>query len=188
MTSKFLLIDFDQNQARINDFSLLIKKLFKKEVISVPLLDIKKDVHYFSERFSLAALTLENYILDDSTYWSCKKDYLSVFYLFGNYSENYLSKLSLFENYLSKNLIVFPSVMGENIEEEWVFGNIIGMIKWSSSLFKIDSSMLKDVYNNGNSSGGYYKESDDYKYRLWFASRIGMDVKLLNDLDSYRKL
>lgn len=188
MSSKFLLIDFDQNQARINDFSLSINKLFNKEVISIPLLNIKNDVKYFSKCFSLAALTLENFILNDSTYWSYRKDYLSVFYLFGNYSENYLSKLRLFENYVSKNLIIFPSVKGENLEEEWIFGNIIGMIKWSSSLFKIDNSMLKDIYNNGNSSGGYYKEFDEYKYRLWFASRIGMDVKLLNDLDSYTEL
>lgn len=185
MTSKFLLIDFDQNQERIEDFSLSINKLFDKEVVSIPLLDIKKDneIKYFSENFSLAAFSLENFTFNDPSYWSFKKYYTSVFYLFGNYSESCLIKLKMFKDYSPKNLILFPSISDKDTSEEWVFGNVIGMTKWSSSLFKIDDNLMNEIYNNGNSSGGYYTKLNDYRYQLWYAARIGMDVKFLNDLD-----
>lgn len=177
MTKKILVIDLDNNLDRVKNFSNDINHLFKRQVIHLPLLAIDKSVNtnYSYEHFSIASFTLENFILNCGSYWSSDKEFINVFYLWGEYNLHTLSNIEMFLDYSPKNLILFSSVW-ESYNDKWIFGNIIGMLKWSASLFKIDNGFKQLVDENTN-----YKNGNDFKYLLWYANRIGLDVKLIND-------
>lgn len=118
---------------------------------------------------STAGFALENYILNgDPAYWTKNKPYTSVLFAYGDYNTEKLEYLKKYQNTNFSDLIMFQHD-NVNKEHSWTFGHINAMMKWSSSLFKIQESWF--TYRDklpGTSS---------MNMAIWYAARIGLNAR-----------
>ena len=117
---------------------------------------------------STAGFALEDYVLNgDPSYWSRNKPYIATLFAHGDYSTEKLEYLKNFQHTELLDLIMFQH-RDVNKEHSWTFGDIPSMIKWSSSLFKIQQSW----FTNRDKLPG----TSSMNMAIWYAARIGLNV------------
>lgn len=166
---KIIGIDIESRSDRSARFFDAAEKILDIEIIRVPLIDIKKnfDGRLVYENFSHAGLTLENYAMKCPAYWTKDKPFVHALFSRYQYSTTNLEYLKEQQQFSNKNFIAFQHAKSD-VESDWVFGNVISMVKWSSSLFKLKPEWLTDR--------NFVKDTTDVNYAIWYATRIGLDV------------
>lgn len=169
---KLIGIDVDNNPKSI-DFFTQAEKILGLEIQRLNVTSIQKNVNisYNYENFSLAGFELESLLMKNPEYFSNEnKPAINAIMAFNNYSVNKLELVKPYCDVFIKDLMIFQNIE-YSLEPDWVFGNIIALTKWSSSLFKLRDDMFHDL--------GRYKLKHNHKLdkAVWYATRIGMDVR-----------
>ena len=170
--TKLLCLDVGRDNSRLfNNFCDSVESLLHVEVvkISVPFIERYELGPFNYLDLSQAGFTLEDYVINgDPAYWTRAKPYVSALYAYGDYSIANLEHLTNYQNVNFSDLIMFQH--GDiNKEHSWTFGNITSMIKWSSSLFKIQNSWF--------TARDKLPGTSTMNMAIWYATRIGLDVR-----------
>lgn len=172
---KLLVVDLDNNFQKSQNFIKDIKLKLNMESILVPKSEHFTDnaVSYKYGKFTEAAFHLEDFIFSQPDYYLYVSDkpFINVFYIWGDYSSNKIENLLSYQYSFNKNLVVFPNADANNNNTNWIFGNIISMIKWSSSAFRFNENDFDD------NSKIYTKNSVGLP--IWYSLRINLDVRCI---------
>jgi len=171
---KLLCVDVDRNNSDLFDnFCATAESLIGLEIIkvSVPFIERHNIAPFPYVELSCAGVALEDYVMQgDRAYWSPDKPYVSALFAYGDYSTEKLAGLAKYQDTNFSDLIMFQHGSIDK-EHSWTFGNITSMIKWSSSLFKIQSTWFtgRDQLTGLSSMN----------MAIWYATRIGLDTRCL---------
>lgn len=167
---KLLGLDADNNSKSQNFFDQA-EKILDIEIIRVPVTPVTKIIesNYLYENLSVAGFALEEFVTNDSRYFTSNKPYINAIYSFGQYSLDGIEKLRPYQQIFLENLLIIQN--GTKAESDWIFGNIISVIKWSSSLFKIKSEWFPDSGRDAVTG------ASSLSMAIWYATRIGLDVR-----------
>lgn len=172
---KLLIIDLDGNKNKSLEFSSAISKFLDVEPEFLTISKIKNTTKYSYEKFVRAGFSLEEKLLND--YKNINSIcYCNVIYVWGNYSIDNIELLKPYQNIFLKDLIVFPTTRYDK-NFDWVFGNVIAMTKFSTSLHKMNINLLQNNYDR-------YKYDDknlELLQLMWYPIRIGLDVRGLSN-------
>lgn len=168
VNGKLLLIDIDNNIEEFSLFKFKIEKILNVEGVIVPVNIDQGDDYY--KKLSQASINLEEFILlhDDYRIYNEDKPFINVIYAMHPYSCTNIENLNPYMNIFVKDLVIFQE---NDLDKEisWIFGNIISMIKLSSSLFR-----LVDV----DISNDRFGKHTTFKHKmLWYGSRILLDIR-----------
>lgn len=169
---KLLIADLDQNFDKCQEFSNSASKILEIETEIFPIYNLKSVKSYPYEKFVKAGFSLETLLLNNlSNFYQQEKPFYNIIYVWGDYSLDNISALKIYQNIFLKDLIVFPTgSFKQNFS--WVFGNVIAMTKWSTSLHKINNDLVRttprDLYGFTNL---------DMLPLMWYPIRIGLDVR-----------
>lgn len=167
---KLLIIGLN-NPEKLDTFCSVVSKKLNTECIVVPnIVELPAGKWNKYNRFTQAAFVLEDYIYANKDYWSSDKPFCNVLYVWGNYDAMNIEYLDVFLNTCERDLMVLSTDKLGVYTPNWVFGNIIAMIKWSGELFKIDPTRIeqRDLVDC------------DIKEAIWFSKRIGLNVKTIS--------
>lgn len=174
---KLLVIDLDQNTKKLETFVNEVSSILAVEVEVIPLIEINNSKKYFFEKIVKGGFTLEEKLLNDFRDYFFKKEYCNVIFVWGDYSTEKILFLKKYVNVFIEDLLIFPK---DNLEKDvnWLFGNVIAMTKLTTSLYKIDLSLIhstdgRNVYGNTNV---------EMIALYWYAARINLNLKLIIDL------
>lgn len=176
---KLIIIDLEGPNLKGIEFANSISSLLGMEIILLYPYEIECKHPYEFGKFSKAAFSLEKFILDTPEYWQSKKPFINAMYIWGEYCIDDIHHLKDFDKVYIQDLIVFPTYYKKEEpiwKPSWVFGNIIAMLKWSTSLFKIDKSVydtldLRDL--------PYFHIQSPMLVPLWYANRLNLDVRII---------
>jgi hypothetical protein len=117
----------------------------------------------FYTKLSLGALTLEQYIIDNSEYNTPNKKFFNAL-IYWEHDINKIDKLIPYVNVFTRNWFLVQDQTNPN----WIFGDISALTKWAGSLYKInkDEFYIIDQYLKNNLTSS-----------LVYAGRIGMNVQ-----------
>lgn len=114
-------------------------------------------------KLCLAALSLENYIIDNTSYNNPNKSYINCL-LYWQPDTNNLDKIVIYKDMFIKNWCVIQNQNDPN----WIFGNIPTLCKWAGSLHKINTN---DFYTREPGL------DNCISHALVYAGRIGLNVQ-----------
>lgn len=169
---KLIGIDIDNNLKSI-DFFNQAEKILDVEILRLPIEKIQKnvDVTYMYENFSMAGFALESLLMNNNEYFHNEnKPAINALFCFNNYSIDKLEQIRPYRDVFVKDLMIFQHIEYSN-KPDWLFGNIIAVTKWSSSLFKLKDNMFQNLGRYG------LKHNHNMDKAIWYATRIGMDVR-----------
>jgi hypothetical protein len=166
---KLIVIDIG-NKVESNKFLDATQEILNIDLLKLDTANISGPNYKYGS-FSKAAFALEDLVLSTPEYWGKNKPFINVLLTWGDYSTAGLENLKPYLNIYNKDLIVFSTVSNQ-YSPTWVFGNIVAVTKWAGSLFKVEDSMptSRDLQ-------GYF---NDLKIPIWYATRIGLDVRAVN--------
>jgi hypothetical protein len=166
---KLVAIDID-NTSKSDNFFTTAQGLFGIELLKLQTSNISGPEYPYG-KFTKAAFALEDLVLSTPEYWGKNKPFINVLLTWGDYSTASLANLKPYLDIYNKDLIVFSTVSNQ-YSPTWVFGNIVAVTKWAGSLFKVEDSMptARDLQGCSN----------DFKIPIWYATRIGLDVRAMN--------
>jgi hypothetical protein len=176
---KLVVIDLEGSTPEGRNFANTVSSCLGIEILHLDLYDIESKNSYEFGRFSKAAFSLEKLILDTPDYWTANKPFINAMYVWKDYCIDDIHHLKEFNNVYIRDLLVFHTYYRKDDPSwhpSWVFGNIVAMIKWSTSLFKIDKSVY-DTFDNRDLS--FYRVKDPMIVPLWYANRLNFDVRLI---------
>ena len=165
---KLITIDLDNNNS--DQFLTIAQELLDIELLKLHSSNISGPQYKYG-KFSKAAFALEELLLSTPSYWSKNKPFINVLLTWGDYSVTGLEYLKPYQDVYNKDLIVF-STTNEHYAPNWVFGNIVAVTKWAGSLFKVEDTMP-----SARDLAGF---NTDFKIPIWYATRIGLDVRAVN--------
>jgi hypothetical protein len=122
--------------------------------------------------FTKAAFALEELLLATPEYWSKDKPFINVLLVWGGQHPIGIEHLKNYQQIYNKDLIVFSTNSQRYVP--WVFGNIVAVTKWAGSMFKVYPAM-----SSQRDTSGFTTEFDT---PIWYATRMGLDVRALNQL------
>ena len=170
-TMKLIAIDID-NTSNSDNFFTTAQELLGIELLKLQTFDITGPRYKYGN-FSKASFALEDLLLSTPEYWSKDKPFINVLLTWGDYRTTGLEHLKNYQNIFDKDLIVF-STKNQTYSPNWVFGNIVAITKWAGSLFKVEDNMptTRDIVTF----------TTDFNIPMWYATRIGLDVRVVNQL------
>jgi hypothetical protein len=168
---KLIVIDIE-NKAIPTTVVRHIKDTLDIETLVVPSATLEGP-NYKYGNFSKAAFALEELLLATPDYWSKDKPFINVLLVWGNQHDlRGIEHLKSYQHTYNKDLIVFST---NNVKHlPWVFGNIVAVTKWAGSLFKVHPTMPTQRDKSGFTT--------TLEVPMWYATRIGLDVRAVNQL------
>lgn len=169
---KLITIDIDNSPIKSNNFFSDARHILDIELLKLTPVTIDAPTYKYGN-FSKAAFTLEELLLSTPEYWGKNKPFINALLTWGDYRTDGLEHLKQYQDVFDKDLIVF-STTNETYSPNWVFGNIVAITKWAGSLFKVEDNMptTRDIV-------GF---DSDFKVPIWYATRLGLDVRAVNNL------
>ena len=116
----------------------------------------------------------------NSDYYSTNRKFDYVLICWGDYSTNnisYINDILKSDKNLTKDVLLFSNLSLDQ-KHSWVFGNIVSVVKWLSSLFKIE----KDFFENVQNRDSYILKEEKTNIAIWLALRIGLNVLGVKDI------
>jgi hypothetical protein len=167
-----IIIDLDNNIDKAIDFKKNIDKIFD---MSSKIVHLKLDrPESLYRKFTIASIILDSYLERKTNFYNLnsEKEDINVIYVWNNYSIENTYALAQYKNVFVSNLVVFQKGSMEP-DQSWIFGNIIAMLKWSTSAFRFkvsdfENNWLYDVMNDADNK---------LLLPVWYCQRIGLDVK-----------
>lgn len=174
-----LVISLDNNTEKFQNFLLESRNFLNEELLVVnnPLINSNKT--FLFKEFSQAGLNLEFFLMN-SDYYSTNRKFDYVLICWGDYSTNnisYINDILKSDKNLTKDVLLVSNLSLDQ-KHNWVFGNIVSIVKWLSSLFKIE----EDFFENLQKRDSYILKEDKINIAIWFALRIGLNVLGVEDI------
>ncbi len=157
-----LIVDVDQQSKKVESFRDQVAQILPDPSVLVP----STDVAASDNKWRNAAICLSEFVKSDKQFWSPRKQYNSVFYVWGDYSSMNVDKVSNFLNHLNNNLIILPTFSSVAASPNWIFGSIAAMIKWSTAIDYIKAGVELD-----RSPVNCYLQKE-----VWLMKRLNLDV------------
>jgi len=167
---KLIVIDIENKVIPKQTIDYISQTLDVETLILPPLTLDGPDYRYGN--FTKAAFALEELLLSTPEYWSKNKPFINVLLVWGNQHPVGIEHLKHYQQNYNKDLIVFSTNCEKYVP--WVFGNIVAVTKWAGSLFKIYSGMASQRDKAGFTT--------NFDTPIWYATRMGLDVRALNQL------
>jgi len=183
---KLIGIDLDNSKDKSTYFFSQVEKILDTEIIVLQPYDIESKNPYSYSKFTKAGFSLEEFVFDEKNidYWTQTKPFINCIYVWGDYNITDVHHLKQFNDIYLKDLIVFSTTEKE-YTPQWVFGNIVAMIKWSTSLFRIDDELLK-LFDKDRDLDWLFIGDNKLKMPMWYANRINLDVRYIQFKDMKR--